>query len=60
MCYKQVYKISSQYLHFLLCNGQKPGEGDDITFLNRIFGIFLLSHVKTNELFGILRHNWTR
>ena len=33
--YKQrTCKISEQYLYIWLCNGQKPGKGDDFTFLN--------------------------
>ena len=37
ICYQDTYKqqeynVSRQYLYFWLFNGQKPGEGDDITF----------------------------
>ena len=38
---------------------QKPCKGDDITLLKRNFWHLHLSSVKTNNIFGILRQNWT-
>ena len=51
----QVCKNTKQYLDFWLCNGQKTGEGDDITFVERNLWRFLLLYVKRYDIFGILR-----
>ena len=39
---------------------EKPGKGDDVTVLKCTFWHFLLPYVKTNNIFGILRQNWSR
>ena len=58
ICHKATYKqhikkMSKQYLDFWLCNGKKPGGGDDVTFLKCNLLTFKLSYVKTNKNFVI-------
>ena len=39
---------------------EKPGKGNDVTFLQLDFWNFQVLHDKTIDIFGILRQNWIR
>ena len=43
--YKHIsYKNSKQYLRFWLCNSQKPGEGNGVTFLDAFLAFLIVAH----------------
>ena len=51
--------ISKQYIRFWLCSVEQIEVVTQL-FKMQFFGIFSLSYGKINNIFGILRQNWTR